>query len=248
MKPLLRLLAFAPLLLFAAPASASGINLSWDDCGAFGTGNRDFACDTNAGEDVLVGSFSFPFAVSMIASEIVIDLYAPCPAFQEWWAMRTGLCRSGSLLYSFDFTGGPGSCYDYWQGAALGGISMDAPVGNRSRIKVLAALPAGSPINPIPVETEIYTFKARINHAKTVAPGACDGCQTGMCILLNSIKLVQPSPEPSYFLTNPDIRQVVTWQSAYFLPGEFHLPAQCVGDCPVPARNRTWGEIKSLYR
>jgi hypothetical protein len=36
---------------------------------------------------------------------------------------------------------GPFTCYDYWQGGAIGAIQEDAPVGNRVRIKGVFALP-----------------------------------------------------------------------------------------------------------
>lgn len=49
----------ALLALGIAPAHAGqGVNLRWSNClGDGGTFNRNFACDTNAGSHVLVGSF-----------------------------------------------------------------------------------------------------------------------------------------------------------------------------------------------
>ena len=43
------LIAGALLITGAAAASASGINMSWNDCGATGTQNVTFACNANAG-------------------------------------------------------------------------------------------------------------------------------------------------------------------------------------------------------
>ena len=129
------------------------------------------ACDTNAGSHTLIGSFVAPPGVdSMSANEVVIDLESASPSLPDWWKMRTGLCRAGSLTWSFDFTGGPFTCYDYWQGGAIGSLQQDPPVGNRARIKGVFALPAGDArITSIAEGTEVYSFKANINSAKTVA-------------------------------------------------------------------------------
>jgi len=243
------LFTIASLLLGAATASAAGINLSWNDCGAFGAARQTFACDTNAGPHVLVGSFVAPAGIdSMSGHEVVIDVQSACPVLPEWWKMRAGFCRAGALGYSFDFTGGTYNCYDYWQGGALGLMAMDAPAGNRARIKAVIALPAGDGlIGPIAEGTEVYSLKAIINSTKTVGLGACEGCQIGTCIIINSINVYQ-GPALRFRLTNPDLRQIVTWQSAQFWYGDFGGPDACVDDCPVPARARTWGQIKSLYR
>ena len=184
---------------FATPfnstiATGAGINLSWDDCGSYGVQVRTFACNTNVGVHTLVGSFVTPQGVvAMSANEVVMDMASAAPVLPGWWQLRTGLCRAGSLNGNWDFTGGPFSCYDYWQGGAIGAFAMDPPSGNVARIKAVFALPAGDArITSIAEGTDVYSFKAVINHAKTVGAGACDGCEAGACFVLNSIKLNQP--------------------------------------------------------
>ena len=59
-----------------------------------------------------------------------------------------------------------------------------------------------------------------------------------MCIVFNSAALSEPAPAPDAILSGPPTggRNVITWQGA---------GANCAA---VPVRNRTWGQIKSLYR
>jgi hypothetical protein len=224
-------------------AGAGGLNLGWGDCGGTpATLNRVFACTTNSGTNTLVASFVAPSCVNqMTANEVVIDIQSTGVALPVWWVMRTGGCRNGSMLLNTDFTTGPFTCTDYWQGGATGGISEDAPVGNRARIKAVYALPAGSPfITGVAEGTEVYSCKVNVNNLKTTGLGACAGCQTGVCIVLNSIKINQPVSEPcgGKFISAPAVRNIATWQGGIG------------GDCyaATPAKNTTWGSVKALYR
>lgn len=234
------------LALSASPAAAAGINLGWDDCPAGPTYalTQTFACDTNTGAHTLVGSFVATAGVEkMSANEMVIDLQSSGAAFPDWWGMNSGSCRSTSLALNVDFTGGPSSCYDYWQGGAVGGIQMRTPVGNRVRIPGVYAIPANDPhITAVPEGLHVYSFKAVINNAKTVGLGSCAGCNTDVCIVLQWITLDQPvgTPAGNIRLTNPATAQHVIWQG-------WSDPS---GNCPqvTPAKNRTWGSIKALYR
>ena len=229
-----------------ASAGSGSINLGWNDCGGYPGGlDRMFACDTNAGINTLVGSFVAPSCVNrMSANEIVMDLQSQGLAWPSWWGLRTGLCRPSSLSGNFDFTAGPFTCYDYWQGGAIGALASDAPVGNRLRIKGVFALPAGdSRITAIPEGDEVYSYKCNINNANTVGPGSCPGCNIGVCIVLTSIKLNQPQDEPcgSKYLSAPAGRNFATWQGGPF------AGLDC-GHVYSPAKSATWGAVKALYR
>lgn len=227
-------------------AGAGAINLGWGDCGGLPASlNQSFACNSNTGlPHTLVGSFLAPSCVNaMSANEVVMDIQSAGPApLPSWWIVRSGSCRpSTAMLGDFNFTGGPFTCYDYWQGGATGGLSEDAPVGNRARIKAVFALPAGSSgITGVPEGLEVYSYKCNITNAKTVGLGSCPGCQTGVCIVLNSIKINQPVSEPcgGKFISTPGTRNFATWQGGIG------------GDCyqATPAKNTTWGSVKALYR
>jgi hypothetical protein len=181
MKKILMTCTLLALTAGFAYAGPGGLNLGWDDCGGLPASlNKVSACASNSGINTLVGSFVAPSCVNaMSANEIVMDVQTPGATLTPWWGMRSGSCRaSASLAGNFDFTTGPFTCYDYWQGGAIGAIQEDAPVGNRVRIKGVFALPAGDArITAIAEGTEVYSYKANINNAKTVGLGACAGCQ-----------------------------------------------------------------------
>ena len=246
------LLLLVALSFCAAPAFAQGINLSWDDCGASGSLNKTFACDSNTGIHVLVGSFvTDAYFVSVNGLTASLELMSACPAYPDWWRMRTGYCRSTSLSASFDFTSGPANCFDYWQGGAIGTASMGDPAGRRALVTLQCVLPVLDPrIGPIEEGAHVYAFKMVINNAKTVGPGACAGCQDDMCIVLNSILIHQTpgTPEGNRFLSNPDLSQVVAWQGGQWYWNHLEPGGNCFGDCPTPTRARTWGQLKGLYR
>jgi hypothetical protein len=234
------LLVVSARLALALPG---GLNLGWDDCGGLPASlNKAFACDTNTGTQTLVGSYILPACcpLSVVANEINMEIQSAGPTLPAWWTMRSGGCRSSSLTGNFDFTIGPFTCYDYWLGGASGGAAMDPPtIPNRARINLIAAYPNGSPlIRPVPVNTEVYTFKCIIDNQKTIGVGSCAGCATGVCIVLNSIKVVAPGGGSNYKrITWPAVRSHVSWQGG------------SAPDCFIvtPARNATWGSIKSLY-
>jgi hypothetical protein len=242
-KMLLMTSALLALTAGLAVAGPGGLNLGWLDCtGDPPSLDRTSLCNSNAGVNTLVGSFMAPSCVNaMSANEMVMDLQSLGGSLPLWWGLRTGLCRPASLGSSFDFTAGPFTCYDYWQGGAIGALSMEAPVGNKARIKGVYALPAGdSRITGVPEGTEVYSFKANINNAKTTGLGACSGCNVGVCLVLNSIKINQPVSEPcgGKFVSAVAMRNHATWQGGIG------------GDClaATPAKNTTWGSVKALYR
>jgi hypothetical protein len=137
--------------------------------------------------------------------------------------------------------------YDYWQAGAIGALAWSVlpSATNRCRIKGVFALPAGDPrITSIPEGTHVYSFKANINHAKSTGLGACAGCTDEACIVLQSIRLNQPVASGGAFinLTNPATVQHVIWQA-----WSTNDPNS---QCPLitPAKTRSWGSIKALYR
>lgn len=240
------LAAILAVAAFPSPARGQAINLSWDDCGANGAALRAFACDTNLGLNTLVGSFvPGAFVDSMTAMQAVIDVQVQEPNLPDWWGLGAGFCRPASLLSSFDFTSGPFSCADYWQGGALGG-GRATPAFNRLRIEVAAALPLhDSRVMDLDDNTEVYAFKVNINNAKSTGDGACTGCDVGACIVINHIEVgtITEGQPLTFFLSLPGDRFYVTWQC----PG-FVSTVGCLLDCTTPTRNRTWGQVKQLYR
>ena len=252
MKPVL--LSAALIIASAGSARAMGINLGWLDCAGQGSyqHTRTFACDTNSGGGhTLVGTFIAPQGMSAVTGySAVLDLQTSGATLAPWWQLRASLpagCRPASMSHSADFTSGPSSCFDYWQGGAIGGASAEYPTtaANKARLKAIAALPFGdSRITSIAAGTEVYTFKLTINNAKTVGLGACAGCSDEVCIALNSVLITQTpgAPNGNFMLVNPAVSNHVMWQG--------WSPADPFQGCPlvVPTRDRTWGAIKAIYR
>src|SRR5262245_6788735 len=196
------LILCASLLVLNAGSAlaAGGVNLGWNDCpsGLTYALNKTFACNTNAGSaNILIGSFVAPPNVQACsANEIVVDVQTGNATPALWWSLRASNppgCRNASFTSSADFTLGPGTCTDYWAGAASNGNSADPSHGKRTRLKGLMALPTGNPgIGPIAEGTEVYSFRFSINNQKTVGANSCGGCTDQACLVLNLIRINQP--------------------------------------------------------
>ena len=105
---------------------------------------------------------------------------------------------------------------------------------------IQAAIGAGTEA-PVDLGTEYYAFKATVTRTKSTGTGSCAGCLAPACIVLNEIQLFQPLTlgfDPQIF--NPRDRNFATWQN----------PAGGPPGCPgtTPTQNKTWGQVKSLYR
>lgn len=246
MNKLLRIsaLALGLVVMSASFAAAAGLNLAWNDCFSDGgASNKAFACAANTGSNSLFGSFVPPTGITaMTGAEVVVDLLTADPAFTNWWRMFTaGSCRASSLSANFlpGPAGGSGVCQDYWQGQASGAIAAytigQGGMANRARVLLVGAT-APSNATSVDSATEYYAFTMVINNQKSVGTGSCTGCLDKVCIVLNQIKITQPAGVGDVAVTT-GLNQIATWQ------GE--LTSTCL---PVPARNRTWGQVKALYR
>jgi hypothetical protein len=233
----------AMLGLTATLASAAGINLSWNDCGGAGAPAMMFDCASNSGAPfTMVASYVPPAGINeFLGLSSQIDIASSGAAVPDWWKHGTTVCRGTSgLAVNFDFTAGPFTCADFWVGAAAGGFAYDVGFGspNRARLRIQCAVPFDNR-GPVDGLTEYYAYKINLLRAKTTGTGNCTGCLTPACIVLNDIQLFQP---PEAFndpdISNPLQNNYVTWQ------------ASAVPGCPLstPARNSSWGQIKSLYR
>ena len=246
------LLALAALA-FLAPASAlaqGGINLSWNDCGTFGQELKTFACDTNAGTDLLYVSAAPSVDMPQLeGTEIDVRFFFTGPTISPWWHLEAGGCRAGQVTGVFDFTSGPSSCVDPWGFGAQGGVVWNSGFGgaNLAQLRGVAAIP-GTTV--LAAGSEAYLMAFAFRHLKTVGTGSCGGCNDAACITLFSAKLVQPIGVGDYVITNPLDRQTASWKCPGTMTGggPFEGPYVCSASCPVPARTNTWGTVKSLYR
>jgi len=246
----------AGALLAEAPAHAgyrspgSNVNLSWSRCHGEGVGTQDraFACDTNAGFEVLVASFQLDAPLAQVGgNEAVLDLISLDDPVPAWWDFENaGACRQYSPEINTAADASDVVCVDWAQGGSAGGIGAYAQSGfgypyymmtRRRRMTIALGVPP-SALQELQANTEYFAFNLVIDHAKTVGPGACSGCSGSVCLVLQSIRVISSDLANNVFLsggTTPG-SDMVHWQGT-------------VGDCNlVPVKNKTWGEVKALYR
>jgi hypothetical protein len=236
-------------LVLAACASPSFAQygrseVAWNDCGAAGTAARTFACNTNTGSEQIIVSFHpgtatdavYQFQTVLTVGTLLYDV------IPDWWAFTpTTGCRRTSLLASGDFSAASGACADPWFGAAFtqttvtGQFYFGDPAFRRLVIRATVGIPyaAAAPLDP---NTEYYGERLTLNHQKTVGTGACAGCSQPLCIALSSASTVANPDNPVTTSLWPSVQAAIVWNGG----------ASC--DRLVPAKNRTWGAIKTLYR
>jgi len=237
------LIAGALLALTASMATAGGVNLSWTDCGAFGQASRTNACTNNGLKGTLYGSAIAPQPMPLLNGQTgVVDLQTTAAVLSPWWLMMPGGCvgRTTAASASMDFTADTGNCVDIWAGQASPGFNYNANYGGPNRVRMKATGAVASAVAADDV-SEMYIFKISIGGARTVGAGVCAGCLDGACFVLNDQLLTQPIGVGDYHISNPILRQHVSWQAS-----GASIPNGCPGG--TPSKNATWGSVKALYR
>lgn len=243
-----RIAAFVALLACIAPASARAAAqsmLAWDGCAAYdGVSNKSFACDVNTGSERIWCSVQPHVDMPrVIGVELVFDfLMEPGTPVPGWWQFRnSGTCRQTSLSLEFNLSPEPANdyCATLFSAGAMGGVSAAIPnySSNPERLRILGVFAvAQASARPVSADSIYNVAVLVIDHAKTTGAGACTGCATAACGVLNYFKLAQPVGEGDQSYTSYGEHSIV-WQSA-------------VPQCPasIPTRRSTWGSLKSLYR
>jgi len=217
----------------------AGVNLSWEQCyGDKAISNRSFACDTNAGAQVIVGSFVAPAGVTQLSGmEIVIDVLI-AEAVPDWWRFKaSGSCRQSALSINFVPLNPESNCRDLWELQGVGGIGAYnvGYGGDPRRIRIVAAVARPAEyIGPLEEDVEYFAFNLVISNVRTTGLDACVGCSLGARLILNSIKLTQPVGVGDFKLSQPP------------QPGSSQINWQAGATDPI--RNTTWGNVKALYR
>lgn len=262
---LLSLLASSCLATTAGSAhAAQGMNLRWDAClGDGGVRNKNFACDTNTGSEQLFVSFQLDSAFAPVSGvELYMNITTPAGLPGTWWQFKNaGSCRQTALVPSSAPLVPGGSCVDYWQGLAAGGLTAYGPDYGRSGVNRLSAIYALPPVAMASLDagTEYFCMRFTITHAKTVGTGSCQGCLDPVCLGLERMLIDRPAGYGTLALaeeTTPG-SSTASWQGAAtsstrvdrnnpYFPNWFYRTLTC--SAATPARNQTWGSIKSLYR
>src|SRR5262245_49163859 len=258
MRPItLRALSLLAVFTCCAPlpSLAAGVQLAWSHCvgDAGAIQNAAFACDTNSGTHVIVASFVLGAGMpTVIGTENVIELAAAAPTRPAWWDLRNeGTCRPSSLSHSLVPVSGDVACADWSAGLMAGGIGaycvsgdqcVDFPGPNRARVKVFSAV-APQNAQDLVGGQSYFTFLLTIDHVKTVGAGACGGCDVPVCIVFNSVNVVDRGAFHQRFITGAASpgSDFITWQGG----GPVGLQG-----CPAAtsAQRSTWGSVKALYR
>jgi hypothetical protein len=240
------ILALATLALCASAmtAYAGGLNFAWTNC--YGEGspvlNRNFACNTNTGTNIMVASFIPTMTSDTVnGNEIVIDIQSQGATLPAWWQSKNvGTCRSTSLSVSSTANATWTNCQDEFFGQATSGIGAynigfgGAP--NSARLIIAEAVPA-SALTHVDPSGEYFAINVALNNAKTTGTGSCAGCTTPVCIVLTSIKITAGGGSLDEFISNAASNNYLTWQNITF------------GNCPArPTIAPTWGAIRSLMR
>jgi len=253
MKKVILLCGMLLALMATMASAAPGTNLRWTNCFGEGTGtlNRNFACNANTGSNLLVGSLELGADILQTSGqEVVVDIAASDATLPAWWGFKNaGTCRQNSLAMNFVANAADAVCLDWAQGAAAGGIgayNIGARGPNTARIVAAIAVPA-SALADLFAGTEYFSYNLLINNAKTVGTGACAGCNIGVCIVYNSVKVTTQVAANDRIIvgaTNGTDSNFATWQG-----GGVPVVGQVSGcGAATPTRNSTWGAVKSLYR
>lgn len=252
MKRLVALAAIlaSGLLAFGPAHAAPGANLTWSRCYGEGVGtqNRAFACDTNAGSEVLVVSFVLPSPLAQVSgNEFVIDLISQDDPLPTWWEFKNpGTCRQTSLSMNLFENPADVVCTDWQQGLSSGGIgsyassqgtiSLEFPTRHR-RLTIALAVPLTG-LQDLIEDTEYFACNIHVDHAKTVGTGACGGCAGSVCLVLNHFRATTTAigNDVNLFGGSTPGSNMAQWQGT---------GADCL---LVPVQNRSWGQVKALYR
>lgn len=233
--------AVLALVLPRAAIAQSEAHLSWDSCFADQwVENKSFACNTNSGTHVLVGSYIAPAGVEQLTgNEVILDIRTE-NSIPDWWRLKTtGSCRQTALSINFVPAAEVSNCRDPWAGGAAGGFGQYYVGfnGSPNRARITAAIGVYPEfIAPLEAGVEYFAFNLVFSNIHTVGTGACDGCTMPALLGLSSIKLIQPPGMGDFNVYGhiyPGTTGTVRWQGGFSLYD--------------PVRNTTWGGVKALY-
>jgi len=231
------------IVTLAPPALAQGgMNLYWDDCSLNGIINKTFTCNTNTGAPLTLVASVVPNAdiPQFVGFEMRISSLVNSTTLPSWWQTMAGQCRQGAITASSDPLDLPANnCAPIWADTApVSLVDIQQQVIGQSSFQIKAVAAIQNPIAVTADGSELNVSVIRIARTLSTGPGSCPGCLNGACFVLDRITLVQPNGVGDYTFLNAATNIWTMYN------GGGSLPSQCY----VPAQNRTWGQIKSLYR
>jgi hypothetical protein len=216
------------LALTASMASAQGgISLAWNTCLPNGGAiNRAAVCDESGVNSDLHATFrpggDYPNFTSLDAT---LTVTAPDGSLPDYWRFDQG-CRGSSIVVATGAGANAANCPSPWTGQTLA-LTPNYTV-TPSSITIRFAIGSTSTTNL--TDRPYHAFRIRLDD--TGAGGGCPGCNEPVCIQLNQITTETEPPTAPRTLTSPDA--VVSWNGA---------------NCMItPTQNKSWGQIKALFR
>jgi hypothetical protein len=235
------LLTSVLLALTVSVALAGGLNFGWGTVcyTESGVSSVTFACLTNtfAGGWPMTASFVLDAPMAdFVGVDVKMEGKSDAASLPDWWKIgNAGDCRTGKATFTAAFGGvADDVCLD-WFGASTLLVTNYTWDTNRAHVIWAAAVDAAFPLDP---DVEYYAGQMTVLNSKTVGTGACTGCLTGMKWGLYEV------------MVSGNVGSVVKFQEP--IPGGNacldwnHPTVPCA--MPVPVRNTTWGQVKSLYR
>lgn len=244
------------LLVVAGPAAAAaaGLDLGWYS----GSGSHcpttpgcvaDMTdpCD-NTATHLMLGAMLAPSGLTKVWGEdVLIRMTTDSAVLPDFWHLEAGGCREGSLSVTPPPAYGGSPCQNFWINAASGFNWISGAGGpNLAQLEFIGSL-SSLQAAPMTAGLEYYLFQVQIDDVHAVADPVnqitlCAGCSIPACWVLEQVTLLNGSGPPDLqdvVVTQPNLRQWVTW-----------FGATGTGGCPgaVPARPRTWGEVRTLFR
>ena len=223
------LLSFVLLAAIARPAHGDGVNLAWSNCAGAATSSaaRSFTCDDDSRNFTVVASFVAPSGISQFSAlDAEIEIVSDAGQVPDWW-LSDGGCRDGVIAVATTLPGLSG-CVSPWNAQVLSIYRFDPPSGGREKLRVVVA--KSSNYGQLTSGRHYYAFT--LNLLTTGSGPGCPGCDTGMCLVFNSVKLDQTDGSEAA-ITDAALRNFVTWQGGSRI---------CAGG------HQAWGQLKSFYR
>lgn len=245
MKKLVFTLALASL---PAMSFASGIDLTWVDCiGGAPQTSVNFNCAANSNVNL---QFQFKLPVPMgafVAATAFVDYQnSSGTPLSSFWHYEAGSCqmlaatKGVGMFDALDASGG--SCpnlLDVWGGDGTAGSEQIAAYGTdfhrpgNGYFILVDARPDAVPVTATPDNYWLFRLNFRTNNR-----AACPGCSDAGVILWQRLQMESNDGAPPVILDSPDK-----------LTNCDQVNGGQVSLCGVvPAKNTTWGQLKSLYR
>ncbi len=238
------------MLAVAVPAFAQGqLMLNHNTCSNVAVPpakNKNLNCASSTATNVMIASAVAASDVPGVIADlgfIDIEVGSDPTGLPPFWQYNgigpgfpTGGCAgSARILFSADFTS-VFDCADVWgglgsTGGQWGGKTTPTPDGNRVRLKWTTVVTPDQAFG-IPMDTEFYVERITLRQSQLAS---CPGCSTSVCAvyLSEALSLISGT---TYNIEGVD------WIS-YNDPNN---QKQCPS--PTPAQNKTWGQVKALYR